>query len=385
MESDFYSTEMLLTDEEREVRQRVREFCEVEVAPSANERWEKAEFPLEAVSKLADLGVVGGTIKGYGCPGIGEVAEGLVTAEMARVDGSFSGIFGIQSTLTMRAIAGLGSEKQKEQWLPKMARMERIGAFGITEPKHGSDIVSLEASARREGDEYVINGDKRWVGNASVADLAVIFARDEEGNVGGFIVEKGTSGFEPRVITGKISMRSSWQTNIVLNNVRVPVENRLEHSRTFEDASQVLSGVRPTIAWQALGLATGAYQAALTYAKKREQFGKPIAAFQLIQQQLSDMAADLSAMRLICLRVSRLLECGEMDYTTASMAKMDCARKARRICAKARDIVGGNGILREYEVARHFADMEAVYTYEGTDHIQSLLVGREITGISAFR
>jgi glutaryl-CoA dehydrogenase len=284
----------------------------------------------------------------------------------------------------MGTIAMLGSEKQREHWLPQMARCEKIGAFGLTEPNHGSDAVMLETRARREGDEYVIDGAKRWIGNASFADVTVIWARDDEDNVGGFLVEKGTPGLSAEVIPGKVSKRAVWQADINLEGVRVPVENRLEHARTFKDTAKVLTATRYAVAWEAIGHAIACYEAALTYAKQRAQFGKPIANFQLIQSKLANMLAEITSMQLMCLRLSQLLQQGKMTGGMASLAKMNNAKKARQVCSDARDILGGNGILLEYHVARHYSDMEAVYTYEGTDTVQTLIVGREITGLNAF-
>jgi glutaryl-CoA dehydrogenase len=265
-----------------------------------------------------------------------------------------------------------------------MARMEKIGAFGLTEPNHGSDAVMLETQARREGDEYVIDGSKRWIGNASFADVTVIWARDDEGNVGGFLVEKGTPGLSAGVIAGKTSKRAVWQADVELDGVRVPLENRLEHARTFKDTAKVLTATRYGVAWEAIGHAIASYEAALTYARERIQFGKPIANFQLIQSKLANMLAEITNMQLMCLRLSQLLQQGKMTGGMASLAKMNNAKKARQVCSDARDILGGNGILLEYHVARHHSDMEAVYTYEGTDTVQTLIVGREITGLNAF-
>jgi glutaryl-CoA dehydrogenase len=382
--TDYYLVEELLTDEEKEIRDRVRSFADREVIPVINAYWERAEFPFGMIPKVAELNIAGGTIEGYGCPGMSEVASGLVAAELARGDGSINTFFGVHSGLAMGTIAMLGSEEQREHWLPPMARCEKIGAFGLTEPNHGSDAVMLETRARREGDEYVIDGSKRWIGNASFADVTVIWARDDEDNVGGFLVEKGTPGLSAEVIPGKVSKRAVWQADINLEGVRVPVENRLEHARTFKDTAKVLTATRYGVAWEAIGHAVACYEAALTYAKERVQFGKPIANFQLIQSKLANMLAEITNMQLMCLRLSQLLSQGKMTGGMASLAKMNNAKKARQVCSDARDILGGNGILLEYHVARHYSDMEAVYTYEGTDTVQTLIVGREITGLNAF-
>jgi glutaryl-CoA dehydrogenase len=383
--TDYYLIEELLNDEEREIRDKVRAFADREVIPIINDYWDKAQFPFELIPKVADLGIAGTTIKGYGCPGMSHVASVLVAIEMARGDGSFNTFFGVHSGLAMGTIAILGSEEQKERWLPSMARIEKIGAWGLTEAKHGSDSVMLETSARREGDEWVLNGEKRWIGNATFADLIIIWARDtEDEQVKGFVVEKGTEGYSTELITGKMGKRAVWQPNVYLENVRVPVENKLEGANSFKDTNKVLTATRGGVAWEAVGHAIAAYEAALTYAKERVQFGKPIASFQIIQNKLANMLAEITTMQLMCYRLAQLQEQGKMTGPQASLAKMNNAKKARQVCADARDIMGGNGVLLEYHVARHLADMEIVYTYEGTDTIQSLIVGRDVTGISAF-
>jgi glutaryl-CoA dehydrogenase len=383
-QTDFYLMNELLTPEEREVRDQVRTFCDREVVPIINDYWERAEAPFELLPKLAALRIAGGAIKGYGCPGLSHVAAGLVGLELSRGDGSLTTMFGVHSGLAMSSIAMLGSEEQKERWLPAMARMETIGAFALTEPEHGSDALKLETRARRQGDVYLLNGMKRWIGNASFADLVVVWARGEDGHVSGYVVEKGAPGYEARVMTGKIAKRAVWQAEIALRDVPVPVENRLANAHTFRDTGKVLTATRVGVAWEAVGHAIAAYEAAVSYAKERVQFGKPIASFQLIQNRLAWMLAEITAMQLLCLRLSQLNEAGKMTAGMASLAKLNNARKARQIVADARDILGGNGILLENHVARHMADMEAVYTYEGTEAMQSLILGREITGEAAF-
>jgi glutaryl-CoA dehydrogenase len=382
--TDFYLMDELLTPEDRAIRDKVRAFCDSEVIPIINNYWERAEFPFELIPKLAQLNIAGGSIKGYGCPGMSATAAGLMALELARGDASICTFFGVHSGLAMSSIAMLGSEEQKQRWLPPMARMEKIGAFALTEPKHGSDAVALETRARRVSNEYVLSGAKRWIGNASFADVVIVWARDDEGKVGGFLVEKGTPGFEPTVMTGKVAKRAVWQADIVLNDVHVPVENRLANSHSFKDTSRVLTATRSGVAWEAVGHAVAAYEIALTYAKERIQFGKPLASFQIIQNKLASMLANVTTMQLLCLRLSQLQEEGKMTDAMASLAKMNNARLAREVVAEAREMLGGNGILLEYHIARHHADIEAVFTYEGTDTIQSLIVGRDVTGYSAF-
>jgi glutaryl-CoA dehydrogenase len=381
---DFYLMDELLTEEERSIRDKVRAFCDKEVTPVINDYWERAEFPFEIIPKMAALNIAGGSIKGYGCPGMSAVAAGLVAVELARGDASICTFFGVHSGLAMSSIAMLGSEEQKQKWLPAMASMEKIGAFGLTEPEHGSDAVALETRAHRVGNEYVINGAKRWIGNASFADVVIIWARDDEGNVGGFLIEKGTPGFEPTVMTGKVAKRAVWQTDITLKDVHVPAENRLALSRSFKDTARVLTATRSGVAWETIGHAIAAFEIARNYTQERIQFGKPLASFQIIQQKLATMLASVTTMQLLCLRLAQLQEEGKMTDAMASLAKMNNARLAREVVADAREMLGGNGILLEYHIARHHADIEAVFTYEGTDTIQSLIVGRDITGISAF-
>lgn len=388
--TDFYLLEGALNDEQREVQQRVRNFARTEVLPIINDYWDRAEFPFELVPKLAGLGIVGTTIEGYGCPGMSRLASAMVSLEMSRVDGSVNTFLSVQSGLTMGSIALLGSEEQKNRWLPDMAKLDKIGSFALTEPNHGSDSVALETTARRDGDQWVLNGAKRWIGNANFADVVVIWARDEDdGKVKGFVMEKNPDGSYPEgytaeLITGKIGKRAIWQPDIVIKDLRVPTENRLVESSSFRDVGRVLMATRGNASWESLGHAMAAYEAAVDYAKERIQFGKPIASFQLVQNKLANMLSELTAMQLICFRITELQEQGKLTGAMSSLAKMHTAQKGRWICAEARDILGGNGLLLEYQVARHMTDMEVVHTYEGTDSIQSLIVGREITGISAF-
>jgi glutaryl-CoA dehydrogenase len=381
--TDLYLVDELLADGDRAIRDTLRAFCEREVVPIINGYWERGDFPFELVPKIAQLGLAGGTIEGHGCPGMSAVAAGLVSMEWARADGSVGTFFGVHSNLAMQTIDLLGSEEQRERFLPGMARMELIGAFALTEPEHGSDAVRLETRARRDGDVYVLDGRKRWIGNASFADVTIVWARGEDGEVGGYLVEKGTPGFHAEVMTGKTSLRAVWQADIELVGVRVPAQNRLPGCRSFRDVARVLTLTRYTVAWRALGVAAAACDAALAYAQRREQFGRPLAAFQLVQDKLSRMVGEITAMELLCLRLSDLVQQGRLTPGMASLAKMNNAAKARSIVADAREILGGNGILLEYHVARHHADMEAVFTFEGTDSIQSLIVGREVTGVQA--
>jgi glutaryl-CoA dehydrogenase len=390
MTTDYYLLDELLDDEARAVRDRVRKFVDTELLPVINDYWDRAEFPFPLVPKIAELGIIGSTIEGYECPGLSRLAAGMVTVEMSRGDGSVNTFIGVQSGLAMGSIALLGSEEQKQRWLPAMAALDKIGAFGLTEPEHGSDSVALETSARRDGDQWVLNGAKRWIGNASIADVIVVWARDtDDGRVKAFVVEKQPDGSYPdgystELITGKMGKRAVWQPDVLLRDVRVPADNKLAGAHSFRDATRVLTATRGGAAWESLGHAVAAYEIALDYAKQRQQFGRPIASFQLVQHKLATMLAEITSMQLYCVRMAQLQEQGRFTGPMASLAKMNHAQKARQVCLDARDILGGNGLLVEYHVARHLTDMEVVHTYEGTDSIQALIVGRDVTGISAF-
>lgn len=383
--TDFYLFDQLLTPEERAYRDKVRGFMDTEVVPIIGAYWERAEFPFELLPKMAALNIAGGPIRGYDCPGMSHVASGLCGLELARGDGSIDTFFGVHSGLAMTSIYLCGSEEQRQHWLPKMARMELIGAFGLTEPFRGSDAAHIQTRAKRVGDGWVLNGAKRWIGNAPFADVTIIWAQNEDlGTVNGFLVERGAPGMEVSTITGKTAKRSVLNADIALTDVLVPETHRLQAATSFRDVARVLTATRAGVAWEAVGHAVACYEAALTYAKGREQFGKPIAGYQLVQEKLVRMLADITSMQLLMLRLSQLLESGQMTAPQASLAKMHCAARAREVCLMARDVLGGNGILLDYIVARHVADMEAVYTYEGTNTVQTLVVGREITGIQAF-
>ena len=382
---DFYQIDHLLNEDDRALRDRVRAFCDEEIIPIIGDYWERAEFPFELVPKLAELNLAGGTIPGYGCPGLSSVANGIVSMELSRGDGSFETFLGVTSGLAMGSIYYCGSEEQRQRWLPAMARIETIGAFGLTEPNVGSDASHIQTTARRSGDGWLLTGEKKWIGNATFADLIVIWARNEETNqVNGFVVEKGTPGYDAQEIGGKISKRALINAHITMNNVLVPETNRLQNANSFKDTANVLKNTRYGVAWEAVGHAMAAFEIARDYAIQREQFGRPIARFQLIQEKLVHMLGDLTTMQLMCLRLSQLRDAGTMTEGQASLAKQHCCARARHVVALGREILGGNGILLEYHMARHFADMEAVYTYEGTNEINTMVVGREVTGLAAF-
>jgi glutaryl-CoA dehydrogenase len=383
--TDFYLLDEKLTDDERTIRDRLREFCATEVTPIINGYWERAEFPFELVPKIATLQIAGGTVEGYGCPGMSPLACGLVHMELHRGDGSLGTFLGVQAGLAMKTIAMLGSEEQKQRWLPAMARCEKIGAFALTEPLHGSDSVALETTARRDGDDWIIDGAKRWIGNGTIADVAIVWARSaEDDQVKGFLVETDTPGYEATVITGKACARAVWQADILLEAVRVPEANRLPEANSFKDTGRVLVATRGTIAWGALGHAVAAYDTALTYAKQREQFGKPLCSFQIVQDRLVKMLAEVTGMQLYCMQIARLADAGRLSDTIAGLAKLNNTRRARQVIADARDLLGGNGILLDNHVIRHMTDIEMLHTYEGTETMQTLIVGRDITGVGAF-
>jgi glutaryl-CoA dehydrogenase len=383
--TDYFRIADQLTVQEMDIWRRTRDFVDDQVLPEINGYWERGEFPWPLVRKLAALGVVGDGLDGYGCPPMSPLAVGLVHMELNRGDGSLGTFLGVQAGLAMRSIATLGSPAQKRRWLPRMAKLDKLGAFALTEPMHGSDSVALETSARRDGDTWILNGTKRWIGNGSIADVTVVWARDTgDGKVKAFLVEKGLPGYLAEPMQGKGALRAVWQADIELHDVRVPESARLPGARSFKDAGRVLAATRGTVAWGALGHAIAGYDAARSYCEQRIQFGKPLMGFQIVQERLVRMLAEICAMQLYCLRLARLAEEGGYSETIAALAKMHNTGKARQVILEARDLLGGNGILLDYHVMRHLTDMEAIHTYEGTETIQTLIVGRDITGVGAF-
>jgi len=384
---DFFKLDHFLSDRHRAIRAQIQQYGRDVVLPNINDFWDKAEFPREIAIGLRDLpiNIIGGMIRGNDSAGLDPLEMGLVMYELGRLDGSLSTFYGVQCGLAMASIGLLGSDEQRARWLPGMARLEKIGAFGLTEPLRGSAAIDVQTTARRDGDHYVLNGAKRWIGNASIADLIVIWARDEDGEFGGFVVEnpRETLGMTIQDLTGKIGKRAVLNADINLENVRIPLENRLAKPKAFKDVAKVLVLGRTGVAWEAAGCAAGAYELALAYAKEREQFGKPIASFQLIQQKLVEMATEVTLMQLMCFQLASLTATGQLNENIASMAKYNNARKARYVTQLARETLGGNGILIENHIARLMMDAEIIYTYEGTNEINMLIVGREITGINA--
>jgi glutaryl-CoA dehydrogenase len=383
---DFYDLALLLPDEDRELLERLREFLSAEVVPIINDHWRREEFPHHIVPALAELGVAGLSYEGYECPGRGTLLDGMVTMEIGAADSSIATFVGVHGHLAMGSIYLCGSEEQKQQWLPRMARFEKIGAFALTEPEVGSGVArGLETTARRDGDAWILNGRKRWIGNGTFADVVVVWARDvDDGQVKGFLVEKGTAGFSAEKMRNKIALRVVQNADLAFEDCVVPESSRLGRADSFADTAAVLAMTRGLVAWQATGCARGAYELALAYAGEREQFGRPIARFQLVQDLLSRMACNVTAAQCLVMRLSQLEEAGLARPEQASLAKAFCTVRMRETVGWARELLGGNGILLDYDVGRFVADAEAIYSYEGTREINSLVVGRALTGHSAF-
>ncbi|HLT89125.1 MAG TPA: acyl-CoA dehydrogenase family protein [Sphingobacterium sp.] len=384
--ADFYDIEAKLSADDRNLQLRVRDFLEREIKPIVNKYWLHDEFPFEIIPKLAELNVCGYVYEGYGCAGGTSLMDGIIAAEFGRIDPSIATFLGVQSGLAMGSIYMCGSEEQKQEWLPKMQRLEKIGAFGLTEPEVGSGTAGgLTTTCRKTAEGWVLNGQKKWIGNSTFSDMTIIWARDVDDNqVKGFIVRKDNPGFMVEKIKGKMALRIVQNGLITLTDCLIQEADRLPLANSFKDTAKVLQMTRAGVAWMAVGCARGAYENALDYTLKRKQFGKPIASFQLIQNHLVEMLSNLTAMQTLVFRLSELQDEGKLKDEHASLAKVFCTLRTRDIVSRAREVMGGNGILLEYNVARFLADAEAIYSYEGTKEINSLIVGRSITGISAF-
>jgi alkylation response protein AidB-like acyl-CoA dehydrogenase len=385
--SDFYLLQELLSDQERGVLASVRSFMESHVAPIINDYWARDAFPFEIIPELRKLNIQGVGFQGYGCPGGSTLLDGFIAMEMARTDASVATFYGVHSGLAMGSIYLGGSEEQKQKWLPPMARLEKVGCFGLTEPLVGSGAGGgLTTTAKREGDTWVLNGKKRWIGNSPWCDLSIIWARDaDDDQVKGFIVEnKTTPGFTVAKIENKVALRVVQNGEITLDNCRVPEENRLQGDNSFRDTARVLRLTRQYVAWEAVGCSMGAYENAVRYAQTREQFGKPIGSFQLIQDLLSRMLGNITASQAMVVRLAQLQDQGKLTDQQSALAKAFCTVRMRETVAWARELFGGNGIVLDYNVARFVADSEALYSYEGTREMNSLIVGKAITGLSAF-
>lgn len=384
---DFYNMASLLSPRQRDIQLKVRSFMETEVEPIINEYWSRDEFPKQLIAKFAELGLISEVYNEDGSrKEDASIIEGIATMEMARIDVSTATFFGVHAGLAMMSIMQGGSEEQKRQWLPKMMNMELIGAFGLTEPKVGSGAAGgLTTTCKRNGDSWTLNGEKYWIGNSTFADVIVIWARDlDDGNVKGFIVEKDNPGFSVEKIQGKIALRAVENGHITLTDCKISESNRLQNAMSFRTTADVLRMTRAGVAWQGVGAAMGSYEKALAYTQTREQFGRAIGNFQLVQNHLVHMLGDVTAMQHMCLRLSHMQDEGTMLDEHASLAKVFTASHCRDVVARAREIFGGKGILLENHVARIFNDTEAIYSYEGTNEINTLVVGRAITGFSAF-
>lgn len=350
-----------------------------------NDYWQRAEIPFDLIQKIVKQDLLTDGLDVDGHETLSHLGSGLALMDIARTDGSVATIMAVQAGLAMRAIDMCGSQEQKDKYLPKMAKGEILGAFALTEPDHGSDSIALETSAVRDGDEWVLNGEKKWIGLGKGGDITVVWARTEEGDVSGFIVPQDTAGYNAEVIENKISLRAIHQAHIKLNDVRVPAENQLANAKTFKDTAAVLMATRTGVAWIALGAAIGCYEKARAYVDERIQFGRRLSENQIIQQRLVNMQLELSEMMLLNRHIAELDAAGKLTSEQAAFNKLRCTRGARKIAADARDMLGGVGILLDNNIARHFADIEAYHTYEGTDTVQSLIIGKKITGVGAFK
>jgi alkylation response protein AidB-like acyl-CoA dehydrogenase len=385
--SDFYNLVATLPADEVAIVKEVRAFMESKVAPIITKHWVEDSFPFEIMPALKELNIGGVAMKGYGCRGGSAMLFGLIAMEMARVDVSIATFFGVHNGLAMGSIYLGGSEEQKQKWLPPMARMEKIGCFGLTEPLVGSGAAGgLTTTAKREDNTWVLNGQKKWIGNATWCDISVIWARDLADNqVKAFIVEnKTTPGFKVEKIQNKIGLKVVQNGLITMENCRVPEENRLQADSSFRDTARVLKMTRYLVGWEATGCGMGAYENALKYCQERLQFGKPIASFQLVQDLLAKMLANVTASQCLVIRTAQLQAEGKLTDAHAALAKAFTTAKCRETVAWARELLGGNGIVADYNVARFFADAEVLYTYEGTYQMQNLILGKAITGFSAF-
>ncbi|PKL75561.1 MAG: acyl-CoA dehydrogenase [Candidatus Melainabacteria bacterium HGW-Melainabacteria-1] len=384
MGADFYQLDDLLTEDERMVRDTVRSFVEEQYLPIITDHYRNGTFPHEIIPKLGELGLLGPTIEGYGCAGLNAIAYGLICQELERGDSGLRSFASVQSSLVMYPIYAYGSEAQKEKWLPQLAAGTKVGCFGLTEPDFGSNPSGMITRARKSAGGYVLNGAKMWITSGSTADIAVVWAKDDEGEIRGFLVEKGTPGFSAVDIEGKFSLRASVTSELILENCEIPAENMLPHAKGLKGPLGCLSQARYGIAWGALGAAMACYDTALNYSKARIQFDKPIASFQLVQQKLVYMITEITKGQLLAYRLGQLKDQGKMKHPQISMAKMNNVKIALDISRIAREVLGANGIADEYPIMRHMTNLESVYTYEGTHDIHALTVGREVTGIAAF-
>ncbi|NWJ46673.1 MAG: acyl-CoA dehydrogenase [Chloroflexi bacterium] len=380
---DLYNIDHLLSEEERMVRDTVRRFVQEKVNPVIGGHFEAGTFPRELIPEIAELGLLGMHLEGYGCAGLNAVSYGIACQELEAGDSGIRSFVSVQGSLAMFPIYSYGSEEQKQKYLPKMASGEFIGCFGLTEPDFGSDPSGMRTNARLEGNQYVLNGSKMWITNGSVADIAVVWAKTDEG-IRGFIVEKGTPGFTANDIKHKLSLRASVTSELHFDDCRIPAENVLPNVKGMKGPLSCLNEARFGIAWGAMGAMRACYETALEYAKTRVQFGKPIAGFQLVQQKLAIMATELTKAQLLSLQLGRLKDEGILHPVQISIAKRNNVREAIKAAREARSILGANGVTLEYPISRHMNNLESVFTYEGTDDIHTLIIGQAITGMNAF-
>jgi len=381
---DYYGIDELLTEEQRMMRDAVRDWVEAKFLPIVSQHHRDGTFPMELARDLGEMGVFGATLKGYGCAGLDNVAYGLIMQELERGDSGLRSFASVQSGLVMYPIYSYGSDAQKDRWLPRLQSGEALGCFGLTEPDHGSDPGSMKTRAVKKGNEYVLNGTKLWITNGSVADVAVVWAKGDDGEIGGYLVEKGTPGYSTLDIHGKFSMRASITSELAFADCRIPLENKLPGVKGLKGPLSCLSQARYGIAWGAIGAAMGCYDWALQYSQQRIQFNKPIGSFQLVQQKLVWMITEITKAQLLCWRLGQLKDAGRARPQQISMAKMNNVQMALDGARLARDILGAAGIVDEHPIIRHMMNLETVNTYEGTHDIHTLIVGRDITGLDAF-
>ena len=386
-DTDYYELFTDIPDADRAAWDRAKVFAD-EIIPVIDDYWDRGEYNVEFARRMGELDLFSDGIRHDGITALSPLAAGLVNIEISRGDGSMGTILAVQGGLALRTLALFGSDDQKARYLLPVSRGEVLAAFALTEPDHGSDSVSLETEARLDAGEWVLNGAKKWIGNGCSGGITFVWARvptdDGRGAVRCFLVPQETPGYEGRPIRGKASLRAIHQAHITLTDVRLPADAVLPGAKSFKDASTVLYSTRSGVAWSALGHATACYEAALAYSQQRVQFGKPLAKFQMVQERLTQMLDELTGMQLFCRRLADLEAAGILQPTQASLAKYHNTRAARRIAAVARDLLGGNGILLEHRVMRHMADIESIHTYEGTESVQALLIGRDISGVGAF-
>lgn len=385
--TDLYNVDSLLSEDERMVRDTVARFVDERWMPIVTKHYRDGTFPVALSRELGELGLLGSSLVGYGCPGLSSVTYGLAMEELERGDSGLRSFASVQGSLAMYPIWEFGSEMLKERYLPKMAKGEMIGCFGLTEPDHGSDPGGMITKAVKDGNEYVLSGEKLWITNGSVSDLAIVWAKvggNSQDNIRGFVVDRGLKGFTTYDVEGKFSLRASVTSGLVFDEVRVPATHLLEKTGGLSSPLKCLTQARYGISWGAIGAAIACFRAACDYAKERVQFGRPIASFQLVQAKLAEMISRIVQAQLLVLQLGRLKDAHRYNHVQVSIAKRNNVLMALEIARVAREILGANGIADEYPVFRHMANLESVYTYEGTHDIHTLVIGREVTGLSAF-